>query len=304
MSAAGDQPRLRFGRVTVETSNEDKVFFPEEGITKGDLIRYYLTVAERMLPHLKGRPLSFQRFPDGISQQGFFQKDAPKHYPDWIKTVTVPKKGGHNQHVVVDRVATLAYLANNGVLTMHGALSREPDLRKPDRVIFDLDPSVNDFGLIVDGAFAVREVLEDIGLVCFLQTTGSRGVHVVSPIKPDRYFDEVGTFARQVAGLVVSRDPDSFTIEHRKNKRGDRLLIDHFRNQYAQTAVVPYSVRAKPEAPVAMPIEWSELERLPEGARTFTVTNAARRLTGKDPWASMNRRARSLNGPIRRLERF
>lgn len=304
MSASTDRRRLRFGRVTVETSNETKVFFPDDGITKGDLIDHHLAVADRMLPHLRGRPLSFQRFPDGISKQGFFQKDAPKHYPDWIETAAVSKKDGVNRHVVAERAATLAYLANNGVVTIHGALSRGSELRKPDRVIFDLDPSVDDFGLIVDGAHAVREVLEGVGLVCFLQTTGSRGVHVVSPIKPERDFDEVGAFAREVAGLVVRRDPDSFTVEHRKNKRGDRLLIDYFRNQYAQTVVMPYSVRAKPGAPIAMPIEWKELKSLPEGARTFTVRNVARRLAGKDPWASMSRRARSLDRPIRRLERF
>lgn len=295
---------LRFGRVTVETSNEDKVFFPDEGITKGDVISYYVSMGERMLLHLKGRPLSFQRFPNGITGHGFFQKDTPDHYPDWITTTPVRKKGGRNCQVVATNAATLAYLANNGVLTMHGALSREPDLRKPDRLIFDLDPSVDDFALVRNGAVAVRSVLETLDLPAFLQTTGSRGLHVVTPLRPERDFEEVGTFARTVAQRVVDEDPDLFTIEHRKDKRGDRLLIDYFRNEYAQTAVVPYSVRAKPGAPVAMPIAWDELDDLSNGAATFTLQDASGRISSvDDPWRGMSRRARSLTKAIEKLSR-
>lgn len=295
---------LRFGRVSFETSNETKVYFPDEGITKGDLIEYYQSVADAMLPHLKGRPLSFQRYPNGIDQQGFFQKDKPKHYPEWIVTTPVKKKGGSNDQVVATSKAALAYLANNGVVTLHGALSREPDLTKPDRLIFDLDPSIDDFGIIQSAAEIVREILEDLGLHTYLQTTGSRGLHVVSPIKPEYDFEKVGAFAKSVARLIVDRDPDSFTIERLKKDRGDRLLIDYFRNAYAQTSVVPYSVRAKPGAPVATPIEWNELRKLRDGARTFTIRSIPKRLSTKgDPWSSMNRRSRSLKGPLARVER-
>jgi bifunctional non-homologous end joining protein LigD len=295
---------LRFGRIVVETSNQDKVFFPADGITKGDLISYYVSVADRMLPYLKGRPLSFQRYPDGIHGFSFYQKDAPKHYPEWIETIEVSKKDGVNRHVVVDRAAGLAYLANNGVVTIHGALSRAPDILRPDVFIFDLDPSVDDFSLVRRAAKDVREVLDDLGLPAFLKTTGSRGLHLVTPIKRELGFDEVGDFARELALEVVARDPDSYTIEHRKEKRGNRLLIDWFRNRYAQTAVVPYTIRAKPGAPVATPIAWEELGKLRNGSRTFTMRTIGKRLaTGVDPWATFARRARSLRPAMERLAR-
>jgi bifunctional non-homologous end joining protein LigD len=294
---------LRFGRITVETTNEDKVFFPDDGITKGDLVAYYLSVAERMLPHLKGRPLSFQRYPDGIERFSFYQKDAPKHYPDWVGTVEVPKKGGVNRHVVIDRAAALAYLANNGVVTIHGALSREPDIFLPDRLIFDLDPSVEDFSVVRSAANTVREVLEELGLPVFLQTTGSRGLHLVTPVKQEYDFDRVGDFARALAQVVVARDPDRYTIEHRKEKRGDRLLIDWFRNRFAQTAVVPYSVRAKSGAPVATPIAWEELPKLKNGSATFTMRTVGARLErGVDPWAGLPRRATSLKRALSKID--
>jgi bifunctional non-homologous end joining protein LigD len=293
---------LRFGRIAVETSKEDKVFFPDDGITKGDLISYYVSVADRMLPHLKGRPLSFQRFPDGIEGFSFYQKDAPDHYPEWISTIEVPKKGGANRHVVADRVATLAYLANNGVVTIHGALSRAPDIFRPDRLIFDLDPSVEDFSVVRRAANDIREVLEELGLPVFLQTTGSRGLHLVTPVKQENDFDRVGDFARALAQVVVARDPDSYTIEHRKEKRGDRLLIDWFRNRFAQTSVVPYSVRPKSGAPVATPIGWEELPKLKKGSATFTMKNIGPRLErGVDPWASLPRRATSLRRALSRI---
>lgn len=295
---------LRFGKISFETTSEDRVYFTGDGITKADLIGYYRSVADAMLPHLRQRPLSFQRFPSGIDKQGFFQKDAPEHYPGWITTTRVKKKGGRNHQVVADKAATLAYLANSGVITLHGALSKEPDLTLPDRVIFDLDPSVDDFALIQSAAEIVKEVLEELGLATYLQTTGSRGLHVVSPIKQELGFEQVSAFSKKVAQVVVRRDPDSFTIERLKENRGDRLLIDYFRNAYAQTSVAPYSVRAKPGAPVATPIEWDELHRLPQGAATFTLRSVPRRLAAKgDPWKSMSRRSRSLKKPLKRISR-
>lgn len=296
--------KLQFGRIVFETSNEDKLFYPADQITKGDLIDYYTGAAERMLPQLRGRPLSLQRYPDGIEKNGFFQKDAPDHYPGWITRTVVRKKGGSNHHVVADKKATLAYLANNGVVTIHGALSKEPDLEKPDRLVFDLDPSVDDFGVVREGAQAVREVLDKLGLPSFLQVTGSRGLHVVVPLRPRLPFDDVSAFAKGVAEKVVVSDPDSYTIEHRKNKRGDRLLIDYFRNQYAQTAVIAYSLRPKPGAPAAMPIEWSELGSVTT-AGAFPMKKALTRIRkGTDPWRHIGRRAHALDAAIERLPKI
>ena len=293
---------LAFGKIKIETSNRDALMFPDDGITKGDLIDYYVSVADAMLPHLRERPLSFQRFTGGIAKPGFFQKDTPEHYPDWISTLPVDKKGGQNCQVVADRPATLAYLANNRVVTIHGALASGSDLHKPDRFIFDLDPSVDDFSLVKRAAEVVREILEDLGLACFIQTTGSRGLHVVAPIKPEYDFEAIGAAARRVAELVVESDPDAFTIERLKADRGDRLLIDYFRNSYAQTSVAAYSVRAKPGAPVATPIEWDELHSLPREAQSYDIRSIPRRLNDKsDPWKGMTRKSRSMKKVLDRL---
>ena len=295
--------RLTFGEHTVEVGNEDKVFFPEAGITKGDLVRYYARIADTMLPTIEGRPVSMKRYPDGIGGGSFFQKEAPGHFPDWIERATVRKKGGTVTHVVVRRAADLVYLAGQACITPHVWLSRIEEIHRPDRMIFDLDPSVEDLGVIRAAARAVREVLEEIRLVPFLMTSGSRGYHLWVPLDGGEAFPAVRRFARGVARVVVARDPDSFTIEARKAKRGDRVLIDYFRNGYAQTAVPPYGVRARPGAPVATPLGWEELGRI--APRDVTIRTIFRRLGRKDdPWKGMARRTRSLAAPRRRLERL
>jgi len=295
--------RLTFGEHTVEVGNEDKVFFPDAGITKGDLVRYYARIAGTMLPTIEGRPVSMKRYPDGIGGGSFFQKEAPDHFPDWIERAAVRKEGGTVNHAVVRKAADLVYLAGQACITPHVWLSRIEDVDRPDRMIFDLDPSVEDLGVIRAAARAVREVLEEIRLVPFLMTSGSRGYHLWVPLDGGEDFAAVRRFARGVARVVVARDPDSFTIEARKEKRGDRVLIDYFRNGYAQTSVPPYAVRARPGAPVATPLGWAELGRI--APRDITIRSIFRRLGRKDdPWRGMARRARSLAAPRRRLERL
>jgi bifunctional non-homologous end joining protein LigD len=291
-------------RRTIEISNPDKVLFPDDGITKRELVEYYRRVAERMLPHVTGRPLHMQRFPDGIKGEEIQQKRVPEYFPDWIHRVRVKMKGGHLTHAVIDNAATLVYLANQAVITPHVWTSRVEHLEYPDQLVFDLDPSGNDFAQVRSAARSLRELLEEeLGLKPFLKTTGGRGLHVIVPLDASAGFDTVRAFARQVAAVLAGRYPKAMTIEPRKQKRGGRLYLDTARNAYAQTVVATFAVRARPGAPVATPISWKELadHRLrPDG---YTVRNLFRRLPRRaDPWARMRQQARSLREAERRLK--
>jgi bifunctional non-homologous end joining protein LigD len=296
---------VRVGSRTIELSSLDKIFYPGDGYTKGDVVAYYARIADTMLPYLKDRPVSMQRFPDGIKGGSFFQKDISDHFPDWIPRVTLPKKGGEVTHVLCNDAATLVYLANQACLVPHVWLSRGDQPDHPDWLIFDLDPAgTADFDCVRRAALIFRGLLEDeLGLAPFAMTTGSRGIHVTVPVKREKPYDAVRGFARVVAGLLAARHPDLFTVEHLKVKRGDLIYIDTNRNGYAQTAVPPYSLRAVPGAPVATPLAWSELERAGRlDAQTYTITTVFRRLARVgDPWAGMRRKARSLDGAMKKV---
>lgn len=288
---------MRIGKNDIDISNTDKVFFPDADITKGDLINYYSEIGKLMLKHIKDRPLTMHRFPDGIEKDGFYQKDASDYFPDWIQTKTVEKEGGTVRHVVCNDTSTLVYIANLGCITPHIWLSRIDNLQKPDRMIFDLDPADGGFEQVRKTAGCFRRILADeLGLISYLMTTGSRGLHVVVPVKPEFDFDDIREFAKGVTHVLASRYPDELTTEIRKEKRGGRLFLDIARNAYAQTAVAPYSVRAKPGAPVATPIDWDELEGPDINPRKYNTRNIFRRLSQKeDPWAEMSRHARSIS---------
>lgn len=265
---------LRIDGREVNVTRPEKVLFPEDGITKGDLIRYYQRISPWMLPHLEGRPLVMQRFPDGIDHGGFFQKAAAPYYPAWIRTVTVQKAGGTVRHVVCDDTATLVYLANQACVTPHIWLSRVDQIQNPDQMIFDLDPSTEDVAAVVDAALVLKSLLDDLELHAFLKTTGSRGLHVAVPLPRDQNFDSVRAFARNVAEIVISRDPARYTLEQYKSKRRGRVFIDVNRNAYAQTAVAVYAVRARKGAPVSVPLHWNEVREKhfrPDGITMHTV---------------------------------
>jgi bifunctional non-homologous end joining protein LigD len=292
-------------RLDVEVTHPDRVLFPNDGITKRDLVDYYGEVADTMLPHLRGRALTVQRFPRGIGEQGWVQQDFADSLPDWMGRVEVAKEGGALVHPVAERREALRWLANQNCITLHIWQSRRDRLHNPDRLVFDLDPSDTDFAVVRATARAVAGVLGDLGLVCYVQTTGSRGLHVVVPLRADADFDTVRQFARDVAEVVVADDAAHRTVEARKEKRGGRIYLDVMRNAYAQTAVVPYSVRARDGAPVATPLEWDELDIRGLRADRFTIRDVPKRLAGqRDPWAQMYRHARSLSGPARRLAKL
>jgi bifunctional non-homologous end joining protein LigD len=292
-------------RIEVEITHPDRVLFPEDGITKAELVDYYAAVAEVMVPHVRGRPLTLWRYPRGIDEQGFVQQDFAGTLPDWMGSAEVEKEGGTVVHPVADRREALVWLANQNCITPHSWLSRQDRLDEPDLIVFDLDPSTSDFAPVRVAARACADVLDDLGLASYLKTTGSRGLHVVVPLSRGADFDTVRQFARDVAMVVAADDPDHRTVEQRKDKRGDRIYLDVMRNAYAQTAVAPYAVRARRGAPVATPLEWDELRGRGLRPDRFTIRDVPKRIAEQgDPWADMRRRARSLTRPMQRLAKL
>jgi bifunctional non-homologous end joining protein LigD len=286
----------------VKITHPDRVLFPDAGLTKADLAHYYARVAPLMLPHLKGRPVSMQRFPDGVESPGFFHKDAPDYFPAWIERAVVKKSGGSVRHAVVNNADSLVYLANHGTITPHVWLSRADKPRRPDRLVFDLDPSRDDFTAVRRAARNVAALLGEVGLTPYPMVTGSRGIHLWVPIRRDRDTEDVKTFTRKIATLAAERHADELTNEWRKAKRGDKILVDVARHGYAQTVVPPYAVRPRPGAPVAMPVSLDELSDSKLRPDRWTIQNAFRRLerTG-DPWEGFVRESRSLSRPEKRL---
>jgi bifunctional non-homologous end joining protein LigD len=298
---------VKIGRHEIKITHRGKMFFPDAGLTKGDLIDYYHKVANTMVPHMERYGISMQRFPDGLQGEGFYQKDASDFFPDWIKTVEFPKReGGSFRAPVVDSAAALVYLAQEAMITPHLYLSRSDDLEHPDRMIYDLDPleRTDDFRAVRKAALDIRDAMHALGIHCWVQTTGSKGFHVVVPLDRSAKFDQVRKFAHDLALLLVRRDQLAYTLEQRKDKRRGRIFLDMLRNAYGATAVSPYGVRARPGAPVATPLDWREVE---SGAspRDWTLRNIPDRLAQKDdPWAGMMRHAYALDSHREDLDRL
>lgn len=290
----------------IDVSRPDKVLFPADGVTKADLVDFYRRVADVMVPHLRDRPLMLQRLPDGLDGDSFVQKEAPDYFPGWIRRADMAKEGGTVRHVVCDDAATLAYLAAQACITPHRWLSRADLPDSPDVVVFDLDPPGpgTDFGALRSAARAVGDVLDAVGLVPFVQTTGSKGLHVVAPLDASTGYDTVRGFARDLADLVAAGDTGRLTTEQRKQKRRGRIYIDTMRNAYAQTEIAPYAVRALPGAPVATPLDWHELSRSEMHPQRYTLVNLGRRLARRtDPWAQLHQHAGSVDEARGRFDR-
>jgi bifunctional non-homologous end joining protein LigD len=286
----------RIGRRSIEVTHPDKALFAEPKLTKRDLARHYERVGEAMVPHVRGRPLALEAFPRGVDAPGYYMKSVPDHFPEWITTVTVAKRGGSLSQVVADSAATLVYLATQNVVTPHVWLSRADRPRQPDRLILDFDPSAGaGFGAVRAAAREAGERLRDAGLATYAMVTGSRGVHVVSPLRREHSFEAVHSYARALAESMVADDPGRLTLEWRRADRGPRIYVDVNRINYAQHAVAPYGVRARPGAPVAMPIRWEELSSARLRPDRWTIRNSADRLESDgDAWRGIGRHARAL----------
>jgi bifunctional non-homologous end joining protein LigD len=291
----------------VEIPHPDKVLFPGDGLTKAGLAAYYAAVAGRMLPLVTGRPVTMIRYPDGIGVRPILQKNTPDYFPAWIRRLPVPRQdGGTVRHVACDTPATLAYLAGQACVEIHVTLSRAGALDQPDQLIFDLDPPDGDsFGRVRETARRLRELLEsDLGLTAYAKTTGGHGVHVHVPLAAAAGFDEVRAFGRRAAQVLAGRAPGLVTTEQRKDKRGGLIYADMMRNGFAQTAAAAYSVRGRPGAPVATPVDWAELDDDGLVPGRLTVATVPGRLDRPDPWAGMGRRRYGLRRAGERLARL
>jgi bifunctional non-homologous end joining protein LigD len=293
-----DSAQLRVGRRTVTLSHPDKPLFNSPEVTKLDLARYYEQVGEAMVPYLRGRPLAMETYPGGIESKSFFVKSAPAHFPDWIPRVTVPKRGGTITQALAEEPATMVFLAGQNVITPHIWLSRADRPHEPDRLIIDLDPAPGvSFAEIRAAARAAGARLRDAGLATYAMVTGSRGIHVVSPLRRGPDFTEVHRFTRALAEAMVAENPDRLTLEWHREERGRRIYLDVNRVAYAQHVVAPYGVRARTGAPVAMPIHWDELEDPQLAPDRWTVRTAPGRLADEgDAWRGIGRHARNLPG--------
>jgi bifunctional non-homologous end joining protein LigD len=291
---------IRAGRRTVRISNPDKVLFPADGITKLDLARYYAAVASAMVPHVRDRPLNLWRWNAGIERDVVIQQAIPKGAPEWVRRVEVERRrGGTVVHAVGGEAATLVWLANQNCITLHVWTDRADRIGYPDRLVFDLDPPDEDasahFPAIRAGALVLGDALRELGLAPYAMTSGSRGLHVVAPLRRRAHADEVRDTAGAIAELVAERRPDELTTAWRKEKRGGRVLVDVARNTYAQTTVAPYAVRAIPGAPVATPLAWEELEDPELHPRRWTLATVPERLERSgDPWERIGSAARAL----------
>ena len=242
----------------------DKVFWPREGYTKGDVIRYYDRVADVILPYLRDRPMVLNRHPDGIKGQSFFQKNfVPKHLPTFARTVSIRAKstGRHIHYLVCNNKATLLYLANLGCIELHPWLSRTKHLNKPDFLVVDLDPGRNTFDQVITVARAVRKLIEAAGGHSLVKTSGKTGLHVYVPISAAYDFADVRAVAKAIVRIVNRRLPKLTSLARNPANRRNKIYLDYARNSIGQTLAAPYSLRAFPQATVSTPVAWSELTR-------------------------------------------
>jgi bifunctional non-homologous end joining protein LigD len=241
-------------------THPEKVLFPDDGITKGELASYYEAIAPVMLPHIRQRPVTMERYPAGIGEEGFMHKDVSRGFPAWLERIEVPKKGGTVHYALVNDTRSLQWIANQNCITPHVWTSRAPDLYHPDVCVFDLDPSRDEPQVLRGAALLLRDLLQELGVACWVKTSGSKGFHIVVPLDGKADFDVVGRFAHEVGARLVERDPDHLTQEFSKADRRGRILIDTGRNAPGATFAAAYAVRPRAGAPVSAPCTWKEVE--------------------------------------------
>jgi bifunctional non-homologous end joining protein LigD len=293
-SASVKQPRNPKKEARVHLSTEvplthpEKVLFPRDGITKADVASYYATIAKAMLPHLAGRPIGVQRWPNGIDEEAWFQQNAPEKAPPFVRLLDSGRDHDSKRKIVVENAETLAWLANLAALTVHQWASHVPArakggaaivraLHQADYAVLDLDPGDGTWDHVIQVAETLRDLLERLELVSAVKTSGQRGLHIVVPFKRGPTHAEATDFARKLATTVAESLPQIATVERMKAKRGGRLYIDFLQNGEGKTIVAPYSIRAKDGAPVSTPIAWSEVTRRLD-PRAFSIRTVPKRI--------------------------
>jgi bifunctional non-homologous end joining protein LigD len=297
---------VRVAGALVPLTHLERVYWPDEGYTKGDLVRYYHEISRHILPHLEDRPLIMKRYPSGIKGQSFHQHDVHQDVPDFMRTAAleVEDGGAHTvDYIVGSGEATLLYMANLGAIERHPWHSRVEDLEHPDWFVFDLDPSEGvEFETICDVALTTREVLARVGLEAYAKTSGSRGIHIYVPVRPAYTYEQIAELAEQVATVVAREQSEVATVERSKRKRGARMIyVDHMQNARGKSVVAPYSVRPKPGATVSAPLEWTEVERKKITTADFHIKNMPRRVESKgELFRPVLRKKQKLEGVFER----
>jgi bifunctional non-homologous end joining protein LigD len=279
----------------IEPSNLNKVFWPDNGLTKGDLIDYFDAVASFVVPAIRSRPLTVKRYPDGIDGFEFYQKNTPKYAPPWVPTVTLWSGSAKRDvnYTLCNSKRVLKWLANQACIELHPWLSRADHLDRPDHLVMDLDPPEENFDVAVRAAFVVRDVLSELGLHAVAKTSGAKGIHVYVPLRRNVDFDVVRIAAGRIAGMVEERIPDVATTAFKIADRGGRLYLDAGRNRPGAHVVAPYSPRARPGAPVSFPVAWSDLDRI--SPRDFTIRSVPDILSDSgDVWKDLSPAGQSL----------
>ncbi len=287
-------------------SNPDKIFWPEQGYTKLDLVNFYRDVFPALCPYIRDRILTLERCPNGLRGPCFYQKEKPESMPRGTPTKRIANASGSRKstnYVVGGALATQLAMANLGCIPVHVTGSRAQTFPKPDWVCFDLDPSSGRFGDAARAGLLVKQALDDLGLLSFPKTSGSRGLHVFVPIRIGPVAKEVLQFAEQLVSRLAAAYPKQLTVEHSIAARGNRVYLDAFRNGAVQTVVSPYSVRRKPHAPVSTPLAWSEVQPLLNPA-SFNLGNFQARLKKKDPWADFFKTRQPLRSAVERLKKI
>jgi len=287
----------------VELSRLEKLYWPDQGITKGDLIGYVQAMSTPFLRHVRNRPLTVIRFPDGVNGMSFYQKQTPDYAPSFVKTITLPADSGRGKrkevrYALCNDQRTLVWLANQGSIEFHPWLSRDDRLDRPDFLIMDVDPPPGRFDLAVRTALVSREVLSRHGLESCAKTSGAKGVHVYVPLQRRHTWTEVSQAAGVLAREAAEAEPDLITVEFFKKERGDRVFLDATRIGPGKHVVTAYSPRARPGAPVSFPVPWKDIERV--SPQDFTIRNVPGLMGKSDPWRDLMPAAQRLPGELTR----
>jgi bifunctional non-homologous end joining protein LigD len=291
---------------TAQVSNPDKVFWPDEGYTKGNLAEFYGEVFPLLRPFVEDRILTLERCPDGMRGNCFYQKEKPDSMPEGTPTKRLTNSSGSRKstnYVVGGALGTQIAMVNLGCIPVHVTGSRASNFPKPDWICFDLDPGTGKFSDAAEAGLMVKEALDALELESFPKTSGSRGLHVFVPIRVGPSSDEVLRFAEKVVARLAAAHSKELTVEHAIADRGDRVYLDPFRNGAVQTVVTPYSVRRKPHAPFSMPLAWSEVKTALDPT-TFNLGNVRERLKRKDPWADFFKSRQNFASASKRLHKL
>lgn len=290
--------------MSVKLTHVDKIYWAKEKITKGDMIEYYATMARWILPYLKQRPLVLHRFPEGIEGFSFIQKDAGKIAPSFVRTATLAHKEKKVTYIIVENVKSLLYVANLGTIEFHSFLSRVSSLEYPDYMAFDLDPEAIPFSAVIETAQALHELLEELKIPNFCKTSGATGLHIFVPLNGKYTYEEIRSFSYLIASIVHRRLPSITSLDRMPKKRQKRVYIDTLQNNKAQTLICPYSLRAKPHAPVSTPVSWKEVKKGLD-PKDFTFHTIPKRVAQKgDLFKGVLGKGINLTSCLKKLEKI